>query len=233
MRRNVSIILSCEHAGNKVPSRYRPLFEGHPDILKTHRGYDLGIAPIAKAMSKRLDCPLWQYEWTRLLIEPNRTRTTALFSTFTQMLGPSEKQDLIDSYYLPYRNGLDRLIGEHCRKSITLHLSMHSFTPVLNGCERNADIGILYDPARQREQRFAIALQKALRSVSDYRIRRNYPYAGKADGLTTWFRKRTRPTEYLGIEIELNQGLLTSPTHHVNAMGQLLTGAIEVCQNIS
>ena len=32
-----------------------------------------------------------------------------------------------------------------------IHLSSHSFTPELDGKVRKADIGLIYDPARQRE----------------------------------------------------------------------------------
>ena len=33
----------------------------------------------------------------------------------------------------------------------------------------------------------------------------NYPYAGKGDGLTAWFRQRLSPSAYVGIELEINQ----------------------------
>ena len=39
------------------------------------------------------------------------------------------------------------------RKQV-LHVAVHSFTPVLHGERRNADVGLLYDPARPRERAF-------------------------------------------------------------------------------
>jgi hypothetical protein len=36
-------------------------------------------------------------------------------------------------------------------------------------------------------------------------VRRNYPYRGYADGLTTHLRRRYRGRAYIGIEIEVNQ----------------------------
>jgi hypothetical protein len=36
-------------------------------------------------------------------------------------------------------------------------------------------------------------------------VRRNYPYAGRNDGLTTTLRKRLSPELYVGVELELNQ----------------------------
>lgn len=39
-------------------------------------------------------------------------------------------------------------------------------------------------------------------------MRRNYPYLGRADGLTTHLRRALKTPRYLGIELELNQALL-------------------------
>jgi hypothetical protein len=36
-------------------------------------------------------------------------------------------------------------------------------------------------------------------------VRRNYPYRGYADGLTTYLRRRYARHGYIGVEIEVNQ----------------------------
>jgi hypothetical protein len=41
-------------------------------------------------------------------------------------------------------------------------------------------------------------------------VRRNYPYRGNADGLTTALRRVHGADRYVGIEVELNQRLLGS-----------------------
>lgn len=84
-------------------------------------------------------------------------------------------------------------------------MSLHSFTPILNGQKRNADIGVLYDPGRRREKVLAIAFQEALNNRTGLRIRRNYPYRGNADGFTAALRKEFDERHYIGIEIEINQ----------------------------
>jgi len=43
--------------------------------------------------------------------------------------------------------------------------------------------------------------------VPGLRVRRNYPYRGAADGLTTHLRRQLGP-RYLGVELEINQALL-------------------------
>ena len=87
-----------------------------------------------------------------------------------------------------------------------LHISSHSFTPRLDGIERRADVGLLYDPRRAGEQRFCLAWKRALESASPgLVVRRNYPYRGSADGLTTHLRRRFAERSYSGIELEVNQ----------------------------
>ena len=39
-------------------------------------------------------------------------------------------------------------------------------------------------------------------------MRRNYPYAGKGDGLTAHMRLRFSRGAYLGIELEVNQAIV-------------------------
>ncbi len=91
---------------------------------------------------------------------------------------------------------------------IILHLSVHSFTPILEGKKRKTAIGLLYDPARIAEKNFCKEIKNELhKQLPEIKIRFNYPYLGKADGFTTYLRKRF-PEHYLGVEIEVNQNLL-------------------------
>ena len=90
-----------------------------------------------------------------------------------------------------------------------LHLSIHSFTPILDGVERVCDIGLLYDPRRKREHAFCRALAKQVRDTTNFTLRSNYPYKGSSDGFTTYLRKHYPESRYCGIEIEINQKLLS------------------------
>jgi hypothetical protein len=53
--------------------------------------------------------------------------------------------------------------------------------------------------------------QRLAASTLALQVRRNYPYQGVSAGLTSSLRKRFEPNRYLGIEVELNQGLLLHP----------------------
>jgi predicted N-formylglutamate amidohydrolase len=108
-----------------------------------------------------------------------------------------------------------------------LHLSCHSFTPVLDGKERQAEIGLLYDPARNSEAAFSHELRKRLKfSLPGWRIRMNYPYRGTSDGVTSWLRESLSNEVYTGIEIELNQAFAAKPAKEWAQARKALTQAI-------
>ena len=104
---------------------------------------------------------------------------------------------------MPFRNQTEDIVENSLP---VLHLSVHTFTPVLNGVARKADIGLLYDPARLSEKAIVDRLSMKLKKKG-FDVRRNYPYRGKADGHTTALRKKYPDGEYAGIEIEWNQKL--------------------------
>jgi predicted N-formylglutamate amidohydrolase len=210
MSRTNQVVLSCEHAGNRVPPKYRHLFAHSLSMLSSHRGFDIGISNVAKRLARKLRQPLFACYTTRLLIDPNRSLGhPALFSRFSNDLIRREKDRIIHNYYRRYREAVTQQIQKRMQEGRRiLHLSLHSFTPILNGQKCNADMGILYDPGRKKEKVLALALQEALSNRTGLRIRRNYPYHGNADGFTAALRKEFGERHYLGIEIEINQALL-------------------------
>lgn len=202
------LILSCEHGGNQVPKPWQGLFQGQAELLASHRGYDIGVADFARWLAGQLQAPLHLAEITRLLVELNRSPDhPALYSELSRTLPEHERNRLLELYYRPYRETVSRhieqLLAGHER---VCHVSLHSFTPVLHGEVRHADIGLLYDPRRTREKSFCLEWQKnMIRRGGGWRVRRNYPYRGAADSFVTMLRRRFTAERYLGLELELNQ----------------------------
>ena len=201
----MKLIITCEHGGNEIPDTYKTLFTDKK-ILNSHRGYDLGALDIFNFLK-----PLATYtnysKTSRLLIELNRSLWHKnLFSEFTKKLTLREKEHLIKSYYEVYRNRVENQINALITKENKVtHLSIHSFTPILNDEVRNCDIGLLYDSSNLHEKNIATQLKASLYTINPkWNVRFNYPYLGKADGFTTYLRK-TFTENYVGIEIELNQ----------------------------
>ena len=201
-------IVSCEHGGNEVPDGFRPLFRGHEKLLPTHRGCDLGILPFAKRLARDIDAPLHPATVTRLLVDLNRSLgSQTLFSEVTRNLPAERRAEILARYYHPYRRAVTETAGELIRAGCrVIHLSVHSFTPVFAGTVRDADVGLLYDPARQAEREFCLRWQRGIeRADASLRVRRNYPYRGVSDSLVTSLRTLFAAETYLGIEIEINQ----------------------------
>ncbi len=202
------VLLTCEHGGNRVPAQFASLFRGRRELLDSHRGYDPGALELARTCARRLQRPLHCATVTRLLVELNRSLGhPALFSVATRSLSAAQRRSLLEKYYFPYRRRVETDV-EHAieghRK--VLHLSFHTFTPVLDGEVRRADVGLLYDPGCQAEKSFSAALKNSLASRRpDLIIRKNSPYTGKSDSLTTTLRRRWGAAEYAGIELEVNQ----------------------------
>ncbi len=203
------LFVSCEHAVNTVPPAYRHLFYQHESVLQTHRGIDFGAQHIATQLSKVFGCELTQATITRLLIDCNRSLNNAhCYSEFSMSLTESEKRQLIDAYYLPYRQKTESIIKGLIESGHQVfHLSSHSFTPVFDGVTRNAGIGLLYDPKRHGEKEVAREWKGILSQQTDYRVRLNYPYSGSSDGFTSYLRKQYPERDYLGLELEVNQAI--------------------------
>ncbi len=209
---NSRLIITCEHGGCEVPAEYATLFAGHKALLQTHRGWDPGALILARELASAFNAPLFFATTSRLLIDLNRSiGHRQLYSEFTRDLPAGRRQDIVSQHYRPYRDAVesqvDRVIAAGQR---VVHIASHSFTPELRGVVRRADVACLYDPARAGERQWAAAWLSALaRQRPDLRLRRNYPYQGKGDGLTALLRKRHSSDRYVGIELEVNQHFVT------------------------
>jgi predicted N-formylglutamate amidohydrolase len=211
---DTAVIVTCEHGGNRVPARYRHLFRGMRRALASHRGYDPGALVMARGLARAFDAPLVASTVTRLLVELNRSPWNhRVFSDATRGLPRAQREVLVRKYYRPYRTEVEaRIAMEIVARRRVLHISSHSFTPMLDGKRRDADVGLLYDPARRGERDLAARWHAQFMQLApSLRVRRNYPYAGNADGLTTFLRQRFSPREYIGVELELNQAIVAKP----------------------
>jgi len=205
------LVLTCEHAGNRIPAQYAHLFRGAADVLATHRGWDPGALTLGRLLSRELGRPLHATTWSRLFVEANRAPTNhRIWSRFTKGLPKAERDSILDRWWRPHRESVEKAVAaEIARGRRVVHVAVHSFTPELDGEIRNAEVGFLYDSSHKREGKFCREWASALNALDpSLRLRHNYPYSGASDGLSTWLRKRHPESVYLGIELELNQALV-------------------------
>jgi predicted N-formylglutamate amidohydrolase len=206
----MTLIISCEHASNRVPEKLAPLFQGHSEVLAGHLSYDLGAAELAHSLSSASKSPLLLSLVSRLVVDCNRSLShPRLFSEFSRTMPPLEKEAVLAEWYLPYRMEIYRTVQQTIsRTGHCLHFSVHTFTPELNGRKRTAELGLLYDPSRMRERNFCRTFAQAVsQKFPKFRARFNYPYRGVSDGMVAALRKSFRPEQYIGIELELNQSI--------------------------
>lgn len=206
--RPVLALVTCEHASNRVPARWRRCFEGARGVLATHRGHDRGAAAVARLVARGFRLPVHLGELTRLVVDLNRSPGhPRLFSRYTRVLPAAEREAILASCYDPWRDAVvARIRRRMAARAPVLHLSVHSFAPVLRGHIRRTDLGILYDPSRPLERAFARRWREALREEAPgFVVRRNHPYRGTDDGFMTALRRSFPAHAYAGLELEISQ----------------------------
>lgn len=202
------LIVTCEHGGNRVPPAYRAVLAEAGSALAGHRGWDIGSLELARHAARRCRARLFHSTTTRLLVDLNRSAGhRAQFSAWTRGLDVELRAEIARRYWEPYRQEVESHIADHVGQgAAVLHVSVHTFTPVLGTHVRRADVGLLYDPRRNWERQIAAQWRRVLIGRHDgLVVRRNYPYHGATDGFTTALRRRFRPREYAGLELEVNQ----------------------------
>ena len=152
---------------------------------------------MAKALAGALAAPLVASTVSRLLIDLNRSiGHPQLFSAVTRAAPAQTRAQIVEEHYRPYRMQVERLVRQAAgRGHRVIHISSHSFTAELDGRVRGTDVGLLYDPARCGEAEVCARWKETLAALApQLRVRRNYPYAGKGDGLTSHLRAGFAPT---------------------------------------
>lgn len=179
-----SAVLLCDHASNRVPHRLDNLGLD-ARRLADHIGWDPGAAEVARCLSAQLDAPLVLSGYSRLVIDCNRPlaspgsiaeQSAGLSIPGNRGLTIEDRKARMDALFRPYHRTIDRLLDGRTQRP-TLLLSIHSFTPVLNGRLRPWSIGVSYG----RDQRLAMLLLGALARSGDLTIGNNEPYPIETD----------------------------------------------------
>ncbi len=174
-----SAVLVCDHASNRVPERLGTLGL-EVDLLADHIGWDPGAADVARRLAAHLDSPLVLSGYSRLVIDCNRPlghaesiaeRSAGVSIPGNLGLSPLERSIRIDALFRPYHDAIAGLLDGRSHRP-TILISIHSFTPVLNGQLRPWHIGISY----WRDPQLATLLLGSLRRTGDFTIGDNEPY---------------------------------------------------------
>jgi predicted N-formylglutamate amidohydrolase len=201
------LVLTCEHASAAVPPEYRHLGLS-PDVLLDHIGWDIGAGRLTVELNRLLGVPAVMSAASRLLVDCNRDLTDADLIPATShgiaipgnaALDTHERRRRVERFYDPYHAAVDAALDGAPR---ALLLSIHSFTPELNGAARPFDAGVLYDAYDDEAESLAARLRTAGLSV-----RMNEPYSA-LDGLIFSARSHGRRHGICYLELEVNNGRL-------------------------
>lgn len=174
-----SVVLVCDHASNRIPRRLGTLGLD-ADRLAEHIGWDPGAAEVARRLSDHLNAPLVLSGYSRLVIDCNR-RPDSVQSIPEQSAGvpvpgnvglsAEERQQRRRGLFAPYHEAIGRLLDRRAGQP-TLLLSIHSFTPALNGRARPWQIGL--SPGHDR--RLAELMRGALTRDGRLTVGDDQPY---------------------------------------------------------
>jgi len=226
-----SLLFTCEHGGHEVPGEFAGWFAEGQAVLSSHRGWDAGALPLARSLASWWNAPLEYATVTRLLVDLNRSpHNPRVWSEFSKRADPSVRAGLLERYHRPYRERVMRRIADlSTGGSFVLHVSVHTFTPELNGAERSTDVGVLFDPRRAAERSLAADWLGGLRSgLPHLTVHRNQPYRGRADGFTSALRRIFPDDVYAGVELEVNQKHLGTDGTFPAALREMMRDALSM-----
>lgn len=173
------VVLICEHASSYIPTAYRNLGLSEGTELH-HIGWDIGALALAQRLSETLGAPLIAANYSRLLIDLNRplhapdsipARSDTWPIPGNQALDETERHAR-QALFSDFHSAVARLLDDRQRAGRpTRVVSVHSFTPTLNGVERPWELGVLYQDARDYAQRLLSPLDQQGIAMGD-----NQPY---------------------------------------------------------
>lgn len=213
------VLLLCEHASADIPARYGDLGL-RAEWRQSHAAWDPGALALSHLLSEALDAPLVSGRVSRLVYDINRppespaampVRSELVEIPGNEGLTPAQRGERIASVYKPFCDAVSELLDARARAIVTVH----SFTPVYFGAQRDTEIGILHDSdARLADVMLAHAPAHRL-------VERNMPY-GPEDGVTHSLRLHAIARRLPNVMLEVRNDLLTTPEEIATMAEELL-----------
>ena len=153
---NSKFLLLCDHATNRIPKHISKTQLGLTDEqLEQHIAFDLGAKGTAIELSKNLSAPLITSNFSRLVIDPNRSTKdpTSVMQIYDGIiirgnlnLSKTQLNCRRKNFYDPYHKEISSFIENKINENLAPCLvSIHSFTPQLHlGSIRPWHIGVLW-----------------------------------------------------------------------------------------
>ncbi len=191
--RKRGIVLVADHAHRELPEEYGDL--GLPaSEFDRHIAFDIGVEAVTRKLAALLGVPAVMARFSRLLIDPNRGEDdpTLIRQLYDGTVVPGnypmaaeERERRLDRFYRPYHDAVAAMVASVAHESgaAPFILSVHSFTPVMQGNIRPWHVGVLWD----MDHRAPWPLIEKLAEDKSLVVGDNEPYDGALRG-DTMFR---------------------------------------------
>ena len=178
------ILLVCDHASYRFPEALGDMGLD-PFARRCHLAIDIGAAAVTERLAGSLNATAVLCNYSRLVVDCNRELLDS--GAFLQFgdgiivpgngnLHLRDKERRSEAIYWPYHREIDAQIDRiQGLGMMPFFVSIHSFTPVLNGEYRPWEMGVLWD----KDEPSARILIDELRALG-YTVGDNVPYSGKA-----------------------------------------------------
>ena len=180
-------LVVCDHASRAFPAAMGRLGLSEADSWR-HVAWDLGAGELARGIADALGAPAVLAGYSRLVADCNRapddpdafrTVSDGVVVAGNVGLDDAARRARLGCFHDPYHATIAALlVGFRARGVVPLVVSVHSYTPVLDGVERPWHVGVLYD----RDERSAAQMLAALRTVDGLVVGDNQPYSGRHPG---------------------------------------------------
>lgn len=219
------ILLICDHAGRRIPRRLDDMGLSPAELLR-HIAWDIGAAGLARKLADALAAELILQAYSRLVADCNRDPgdpsvapeiSDGVAIPANQGLDAEGLAARIAEIHAPYHAAIAAALDRHGPKILVV--SVHSFTPVMQGFQRPWKVGVLHShdsPASAR-------MLKALEAVGGLVVGDNQPYAMDGIDYTIPRHAKARGLDYL--ELEVRQDLIEAEEGQVH-MASLLAPLI-------
>ena len=202
----VPLLLVCDHASNRFPQSLGSMGLDYLDRV-SHMTLDIGAGAIAESLADKLGATALLCQYSRLVVDCNRELSdNSMFLENSegtnipgnQNLQINEKERRVSEIYWPYHNAIEAQICRLRDQYINpIVISIHSFTPVMNGEDREWEMGVLWDKDQITAEFFLNKLTDA-----GFFVGNNEPYSGKApEDFTIDYHAEPIGLPHVGIEI--------------------------------
>lgn len=178
------VLITGDHASNRMPLKL-DLLGLEPEHLDQHISWDIGTRELVERLCTRLDAPAVIAGYSRLVADVNRRIESSTIMPpvsggirvpGNEGLTESQRSARLNEVYWPYHKRISRMLrGFRERGVIPALISIHSFTPELEGVSRPWHAGVLWD----KDPRIAVPLMRKLAERTGLEVGDNQPYSGK------------------------------------------------------